>query len=57
MPILNAKGDYDLEPSFEDLWNYNYKNGVEFIFEIQNYSTEGSSASLQRLYSPDKLCS
>jgi starch-binding outer membrane protein, SusD/RagB family len=33
-------GEYDLEQSFGDLWNYNYKNGIESIFEIQNSSIQ-----------------
>lgn len=33
-------GDYNLEPSFGNLWNYNYKNGAESIFEIQNASSQ-----------------
>lgn len=33
-------GDYNLESSFGNLWNYNYKNGVESIFEIQNASSQ-----------------
>lgn len=28
-------GDYQLESNFGDLWDYNYKNGRESIFEIQ----------------------
>lgn len=28
-------GDYNLENDFGDLWDYNYKNGQESIFEIQ----------------------
>jgi hypothetical protein len=32
-------GDYTLEPTFGTLWNYNYKNGVESIFEIQYASS------------------
>lgn len=34
-------GDYDLEPFYGNLWDYNYRNGVESVFEIQN----GSSVS------------
>ncbi|HEX8041163.1 MAG TPA: RagB/SusD family nutrient uptake outer membrane protein [Chryseosolibacter sp.] len=34
-------GDYDLEASYGTLWGYNYRNGIESIFEIQN----GSSVS------------
>lgn len=33
-------GDYNLETSFGGLWNYNYRNGVESIFEIQNSSSQ-----------------
>jgi starch-binding outer membrane protein, SusD/RagB family len=32
-------GDYNLEPSFGTLWGYNYRNGQESIFEIQNASS------------------
>jgi hypothetical protein len=34
-------GDYNLEPDYGTLWDYNYRNGQESIFEIQN----GSSVS------------
>lgn len=30
-----AMGDYSLETSFGTLWDYNYKNGQESVFEIQ----------------------
>jgi starch-binding outer membrane protein, SusD/RagB family len=33
-------GDYDLEASFGTLWDYNYKNGVESIFEVQNADSQ-----------------
>ncbi|HEY0668629.1 MAG TPA: RagB/SusD family nutrient uptake outer membrane protein [Sphingobacteriaceae bacterium] len=33
-------GDYSLEPFFGTLWNYNYKNGSESIFEIQFSSVQ-----------------
>ncbi|WP_205509824.1 RagB/SusD family nutrient uptake outer membrane protein [Longitalea arenae] len=33
-------GDYNLETTFGALWNYNYKNGIESIFEIQNASSQ-----------------
>ncbi|HEX5553262.1 MAG TPA: RagB/SusD family nutrient uptake outer membrane protein [Chitinophagaceae bacterium] len=32
-------GDYTLESGFGDLWDYNYKNGPESIFEIQHASS------------------
>lgn len=35
-----ALGDYNLEASFGDLWSYNYKNGIESVFEIQNASSQ-----------------
>ncbi|MGX5819354.1 RagB/SusD family nutrient uptake outer membrane protein [Chitinophaga lutea] len=35
-----ALGDYDLETSFSTLWQYNYKNGIESIFEIQNANSQ-----------------
>lgn len=30
-----SSGEYNLEPSFGTLWGYNYKNGIESVFEIQ----------------------
>lgn len=30
-----SMGDYSLETSFGNLWDYNYKNGQESIFEVQ----------------------
>lgn len=36
--VMNL-GDYNLEPNFGTLWDYNYRNGVESIFEIQNASS------------------
>lgn len=32
--------EYNLEPFFGTLWGYNYKNGMESIFEIQFSSTQ-----------------
>ncbi|GEP98397.1 RagB/SusD family nutrient uptake outer membrane protein [Chitinophaga cymbidii] len=37
--VINS-GEYDLEPEFGDLWGYNYKNGIESVFEIQNGSSQ-----------------
>lgn len=36
-------GDYTLETSFGNLWNYNYKNGAESVFEIQFNSQQTPS--------------
>lgn len=36
-----ASKEYDLEPSFGTLWGYNYKNGIESIFEIQFRDNKG----------------
>jgi hypothetical protein len=43
-------GDYHLETSFGDLWDYNYKNGPESIFEIQNASSQNPSLPACPLY-------
>ncbi len=37
--VMNSK-EYSLEPFFGTLWGYNYKNGLESIFEIQFRSQE-----------------
>lgn len=37
--VINS-GDYQLETSFGTLWDYNYKNGQESIFEIQCASSQ-----------------
>lgn len=35
-----TSGEYILEPFFGTLWGYNYKNGTESIFEIQNSESQ-----------------
>jgi hypothetical protein len=37
--VINM-GDYQLESSFSTLWDYNYKNGQESIFEVQCASSQ-----------------
>lgn len=38
LQVMNL-GDYKLETDFGTLWDYNYKNGQESIFEIQHASS------------------
>jgi hypothetical protein len=43
-------GDYTLETSFADLWDYNYNNGPESIFEIQFASSQNPPLPSNPLY-------
>ena len=45
-----AMGDYSLETSFGTLWNYNYKNGQESIFEVQCGSSKNPPLPSSALY-------
>src|SRR5690242_15873557 len=43
-------GDYSLETDFGTLWDYNYKNGPESIFELQFASSQNPALPAQPLY-------
>jgi hypothetical protein len=43
-------GDYSLETDFSTLWDYNYKNGQESIFELQYASSQNPSLPAMPLY-------
>lgn len=43
-------GEYSLESSFGTLWDYNYKNGAESIFEIQCASSQTPALPSSALY-------
>jgi hypothetical protein len=49
LQVINS-GDYQLEASFGALWDYNYKNGQESIFEIQNASSQNPALPSSPLY-------
>ena len=45
-----SMGEYSLEPSFGSLWDYNYKNGQESIFEVQCGSSKNPALPSSALY-------
>jgi hypothetical protein len=49
MQVISGN-DYQLETSYGNLWDYNYKNGQESIFEIQNASSQNPSLPSSALY-------
>lgn len=49
LQVMNSS-DYQLETSFGALWDYNYKNGVESVFEIQNASSQNPALPSCALY-------
>lgn len=49
LQVINS-GEYQLEPSFGALWDYNYKNGQESIFEIQSASSQNPALPSSALY-------
>lgn len=49
LQVINS-GDYQLETSYGSLWDYNYKNGQESIFEVQNASSQNPWLPSSALY-------
>ncbi len=49
LQVINSN-DYQLETSFGTLWDYNYKNGQESVFEVQNASSQNPALPSCALY-------